>query len=156
MNTLLAKRLREKSIPHANDYIQQWMSLNALYKSATGQNERERVKNLIRDNFTLENASIVLANLSNEITYFTQLPPADTRKPDSDLNYRKESTDNLNIVNDSTNSTIERLANLASVLYQIRCNLFHADKHPDSDRDVRLVEYSLNAIREILNKLLPS
>jgi hypothetical protein len=48
-----------------------------------------------------------------------------------------------------------RLAGVAGVLYQVRCNLIHGSKDPENPRDRMLVEESL-AVLEVLVPALES
>jgi hypothetical protein len=47
-------------------------------------------------------------------------------------------------------SAVGRLAAATGVLYQIRCNLIHGGKDPDSQRDRMLVRESLAVLRVLV------
>lgn len=126
------------------------MSFNTFYNQEADRSERTRAMNAIRHNVTDAQSQSLLSQLSDEIVFFTRLPPADTRKQLADPLYRQGSQDDLNIVNDLNQNASERLASLISVLYQVRCNLMHGDKDPDSKRDREVVKWSLDTLRKIL------
>jgi hypothetical protein len=43
-----------------------------------------------------------------------------------------------------------RLAAVAGILYQVRCNLFHGSKDPDNSRDRMLVRASLGILEDLV------
>lgn len=146
----LASSLRRQCIPWADEFIQNWMSFNALYSTCGDRYERDKVRAICAWMPEAE-AQQILADVEPAIRYFVRLPPGDTRKPPTDPRFRVQSTDDLRIVSDLTASSTQRLANLASVLYTVRCSLLHGRKSPDRQRDVELVRES----QHVLDRMLP-
>ena len=85
----LARKLRDRHVPNGPEYVQAWMSFNTFYNQEADRNERTRAMNSIRHNITDAQSQSLLSQLFDEITFFTQLPPADTRKHPTDPLYRK-------------------------------------------------------------------
>jgi hypothetical protein len=150
----LARRFRERGIPGGQEFIQDWVSFNACYNAAGGKSERDRVTNIIREYIAPGEATQLLQNLASAVEYFSRLPPGDDRRAAHNPNFRRQSTEDLQVVNDVSATPVERLARLMSVVYQVRCNLMHGDKDPDSKRDRELVKYSRVVLQQVLSSVL--
>lgn len=147
----LAQKLRERGVPKGDEYTRAWSSFNQFYNAESDGSERSRAMNSILNHMSESQAQNLLVRLTDSIAFFTRLPPADMRRNKADEGYRLKGKQDLDIVNDSHKASLERIAHLVSVLYQVRCNLVHGEKDPDSKRDHEVVSWSLDA----LNKILP-
>jgi hypothetical protein len=70
-----------------------------------------------------------------------------------DRHFRAASKRYADIYRSPAESTQSRLAAIAGVLYQVRCNLIHGSKDPDSERDRMLVRESITILRELVPAL---
>jgi hypothetical protein len=148
-----ANRLLEMRFPGADEFTQAWSSFNACYNEALG-GERSKVMKTVKLYITDGKAELIINSITDNIQFFTELPPGDTRKSPYHSNFRQQSTSDLIVVNDNTNTYSDRLANLASVLYTVRCSLIHGSKHPDSTRDKAVVENSIPALNLIVRAVI--
>ena len=148
-----ARRLRIEN-PLLDEFSREWRSFNACYNEVAGTSERECIMNTIIEHFSEGDAASILIKSSDAIAYFSQLPPGNMRKKHTDPSFRERATTDLQIVNDSKNASVLRLAHIASVLYQLRCNLTHAGKDPFDPRDKQLIQFALPVLKSILAILL--
>jgi hypothetical protein len=146
-----AKRIRTRSGLNWTAFTQPWAAFNHLYAQHRGDTERDWVMNFIRDHLNEVSADRVLDAAATPIDQLLELPPGDMRLNVDEDRFRARSRRHAAIVRDATQGAIERVAHLAAVLYQVRCNLLHGDKDPISTRDRRLVR----ACAQILDELLP-
>lgn len=146
-----AKRIRTRSGLNWTAFTQPWAAFNHLYAQHRGNTERDCVMNFIRDHLSEVSAERVLDVAAKSIDRLLELPPGDMRLSVVDKRFRVRSRQDAAVVRDATQGATERMAHLAAVLYQVRCNLLHGDKDPISTRDRRLVR----ACSQILDELLP-
>lgn len=152
---VLARRLQERQVPDWNDFIHMWMAFNVIYDSVSGDTERKRLMTAIKRYVPEPAAVSILAECQSAVGFLSELPPGDLRKPPSSSGFRKRGARDLDIVNDSSRNASERLAHLMAVVYQVRCNLIHGGKNPDSLRDRRLVTASKEIALPTLATILP-
>lgn len=150
----LARRFRERGIPGGQEFIQDWVSFNTCYNTVEGRRERDRLTDIVRQCISPDEAIRLLDDLAEHIAFFTLLPPGNDRKAPHDPDFRRQSTQDLEVVNDLAATPPERLAHLMSVVYTVRCNLVHGDKDPDLERDRDLVRHSRVVLEEVLSSML--
>ena len=97
----LAQRLQKKSVPKGPEYTQAWTSFNAFYDGELDNIERDRAMNSIRKYVSEDQANSLLASLSDAISFFTQLPPGNTKLSFMNPNYRMRSRKDLEHVGKS-------------------------------------------------------
>lgn len=148
-----AIKLRTAAVPQWNEFMDNWRACNALYKPESGATEREQAMNVIR-HLSVQEATDILAQLPDAIAYFSALPPGDMRKGNGHPNFRQRSADDMAVVNNASENPNTRLSHLIGVVYQIRCNLEHAEKDPSKERDIELVTHSISVMNEVLPALI--
>src|SRR5690606_21567091 len=115
-------------------------------------NERARVISCIRRTLKEHDAAIVLHSVTASIDKILEVPPGNLLLNRYDPNFRKASQRYTALYKNVNETAISRLAAVAAILYQIRCNLIHGSKDPQIERDRMLVIESVN----VLNQLLPA
>ena len=150
-----ARRLRGYAIPDWDEFVRDWFAYNAIYARQDVRIEREQVMRAVSDHVTRADATRVLNGLSDEIAFLTALPPGNLRASQASQQFRARSVQDLSVVNTVTNDPLTRLAHLMSVVYQVRCNLFHGGKDPDGHRDRDLVRVSRRILSSVLDVIIP-
>ncbi len=157
----------ETSSDSYNDFdrfISLWVSFNCffvaeLYNDAKklANNRDPSEKNYLEAFYTTDEFKKIYINLINEsisfkenlrkwkhllerITFFKG-KIADLRPNHLEEKYAKEFND------------INNFKQLIMSAYQLRCNLFHGNKHPEDDSDVQLVSTMFKILLEFLKKL---
>lgn len=154
-NVLRAKlslRIRTKFPQEWAAFSQLWMAFNAIYGGEPDDRERARVMSSIRRNLS-ESASLrVLRATTKSVDKILAIPPANMLLNRLDPRFRAASQRNAALYRNRNETAIGRLAAVGAVLYQVRCNLLHGSKDPDSPRDIMLVRESLS----VLHVLVPA
>jgi hypothetical protein len=75
------------------------------------------------------------------------IPPGNMLLDRTDPQFRVASKRCAGIYRSTTEIARNRIAAIAGVLYQVRCNLVHGSKDPDSERDRMLVRESITILR---------
>lgn len=129
------------------------MALNALYGGEPGNDERKRLMRLVRRSLSRARARRILSEAKVPIERLVYLPPGDMRLEIWDPAFRRASQRLTRQYREATADPISRVAAVAGILYQIRCNLVHGSKDPDVDRDHDLVKHSLHILLVMLPAL---
>jgi hypothetical protein len=124
-----------------------WRGFNNLFSSVGhghGQ-ERDQIRSYLGANVTSEQAQEVLdINVSN-IDFLLSQPVIDMRGSGRDTALHIEAFNNVA-------DPKAKVSELFMVIYQVRCNLEHGQKSPNSDRDVRLCECAAPVISYVLER----
>lgn len=147
----LSLRIRMGAPSEWSRFSELWMAFNAMYGGETDVRERSRVMSCIRRNMSERAALRVLRQSTRSIDQILSIPPADLRLNRWDPKFRAASQRCAALYRNKSETALGRLAGVAGVLYQIRCNLIHGSKDPTNQRDRMLVTESLT----ILNALIP-
>ena len=146
----LAFRIRTASPGEWRDFTSLWMAFNAIYGGEPDRRERSRVMACIRRSFSERGALRVLRAVTKSIDRILEIPPGNLLLDRYDPNFRAASQRCAALYRNPRESSAGRLAAAGGVLYQIRCNLIHGGKDPDSERDKMLVRESLAALRVLV------
>ena len=146
----LAFRIRTASPREWQEFTNLWMAFNAIYGGEPDTRERARVMACIRRSFRERGALRVLRAVTRSIDRILEIPPGNLHLNNYDPNFRAASQRCAALYRNRRESAAGRLAAAAGVLYQIRCNLIHGGKDPDSDRDRMLVRESLAVLRVLV------
>lgn len=148
----LAYRIRTAAPVDWNEFSNLWMAFNAIYGGEPDRKERSRVIVTIRKNMTDRQALAVLRQVTRSVDRLLAIPPGNMMIERWDPNFRAASQRYAAMYRNKKDSPISRLAAVAAVLYQVRCNLIHGSKDPELERDRMLVTESL----AILAALVPA
>src|SRR3954468_16506457 len=85
------RRLLEHSNPTWDAFHRLWVAFNALYNAVGGPTERERVRSVVQTFITADKALELLPLLVSAENPLPNPPPGDTRWPDSDPRFRRDS-----------------------------------------------------------------
>lgn len=149
----LAFRIRMNAPPAWAEFSGLWMAFNAIYGGEPDARERSRVMGSIRRNLTDAAAVRVLRSSSKSVDKILALPPGNMLIDRYDPNFRAASARCAALYHNKKESARGRLAGVAGVLYQVRCNLIHGAKDPDVQRDRMLVEESLAVLMALVPEL---
>lgn len=149
----LAYRIRTISPADWSEFSQLWMAFNAIYGGEPDRNERARVMACVRRAFTERAALRVLRSVTRSAERILEIPPGNMLLDITDPNFRVVSERCAGIYRDNSQSAVERLVAVAGILYQVRCNLIHGSKDPDSERDRMLVRESLAVLQVLVPAL---
>ena len=147
----LAFRIRTASPAEWSEFSGLWMAFNAIYGGEPDQRERSRVISAIRKNMTERRSLRVLRAVTKSVDKILAIPPANMLLDRRDTRFRAASQRYAAMYRNKSETAVGRLAAVAAVLYQVRCNLIHGSKDPEVERDQMLVRESL----AVLNALLP-
>jgi hypothetical protein len=148
----LAYRIRTASPAEWKEFTQLWMAFNSMYGGEPDRRERARVMRCIRQNFSEHAALRVLRSVTRSVDRILDIPPGNLLLNRWDPNFRAASQRCAALYRNKSEATTGRLAAVGGVLYQVRCNLMHGGKDPQSARDQMLVRESL----AILGALVPA
>lgn len=148
----LAFRIRTAAPADWLEFSNLWMAFNAIYGGEPDRKERSRVIAAMRKNMNERQALTVLRETSRFVDRLLAVPPGNLMLERWDPNFRAASQRYAAMYRNKNESSISRLAAVAAVIYQVRCNLIHGSKDPDLERDRMLVSESLG----ILNSLVPA
>lgn len=126
------------------------MAFNAIYGGEPDGRERSRVMGCIRRSFSERGALRVLRAVTRSVDRILEVPPGNLLLNRYDPSFRAASQRCAAIYRNRRESSVGRLAAAGGVLYQVRCNLLHGGKDPDSQRDTMLVRESLTVLRVLV------
>lgn len=153
---LLANRwMGESNDSMWSEFARYWMAFNSLYSVVQnqGDSETDAIKNVIPAFFDQTQARKCLRDIDpKHVSALFQLPPGDDRYESTDPRYRQK-TSRLVAAFHKTNDDVERLTNVVSVVYQVRCNLLHGSKDPAVMRDQELVSACVPILRVLVSHL---
>ena len=147
----LAIRIRTAAPADWHEFSNLWMAFNAIYGGEPDRKERSRVLASIRRNVSDRKALGVLRQVTQAVDRLLAVPPGNMMMERCDPNFRSASQRYAAMYRNKKESSVSRLAAVAAVLYQVRCNLIHGSKDPEVERDRMLVSES----RTILAVLVP-
>ena len=138
-----------------SDFPRYWMAFNALYNAVAKDGEPEamaveRVINFFFDPNAADECVKAIGDAA--IAELTAVPPGDDRLSPRDPKYRKKTTDLATRIHGSGDS-VERLAALMAIVYQVRCNLLHGSKDPAVMRDQELVTTCTPVMEIVVSRL---
>lgn len=149
----LSFRIRMGAPPEWPEFSNLWIAFNAMYGGELGRKERARVMACIRKYFS-ENAALrVLRASTPAINRVLALPPGDMRLDRLDPAFRAASQRCAALYRNPKETAVGRLAGVAGVVYQVRCNVLHGSKDPNSGRDRMLVRESVHILRVLVPEL---
>ncbi len=128
------------------------MAFNSLYGGDPDEKERSRVMRAVRTYMSMKDSRHILSQHRAAIARIVSLPPGDMRLENWNPRFRAASRRCVERYESRTETAQGKLAAVAGLVYQVRCNLLHGSKDPDSARDRMLVTSSL----EILEDLVPA
>jgi hypothetical protein len=149
----LSFRIRMGAPRDWGKFSELWMAFNAMYGGETDARERSRVMSCIRRNLTERAAVRVLRQSTKSIDLILAIPSVNLLLNRWDPKFRAASQRCAALYRSRTVTAIGRLAGVAGVLYQIRCNLLHGSKDPSNERDRLLVKESLVVLSALLPEL---
>jgi hypothetical protein len=150
---LEADTLDALSMPGWSAFVARWMAFNALYNLLDRKNELERVRLAIDVFLEPKDRLETLEITRTQLAFLSSKPPGDDRHDSNDARYRQQSASDLKITQDASNSPLLRLQSLFAVVYLIRCNLVHGNKHPEWSRDRDLVECCSHILRAAVPRM---
>ena len=106
----------------------------------------------VRKHVTPYHAGRILHDAEYAIQHILTIPPGDMRLEQWDPAFRQASRRLARIYSSRSATPVDRLAAVAGILYQVRCNLFHGSKDPSDARDLMLI---LESTR-VLSVLVPA
>lgn len=148
----LALRIRTAAPADWGEFSRLWMAFNAIYGGEPDQRERSRVMAVIRKHMNARQALAVLRQITRSVDRLLEVPPGNMLLEHEDPNFRATAQRYAAIYRNKKERSVSRLAAVAAILYQVRCNLIHGSKDPYVERDRLLVTESL----AILNILVPA
>lgn len=143
----LARRIRTISPPEWQEFSNLWMAFNAIYGGEPDRKERARVIASIRRNLNNSQALKVLRSIPKSVDRLLSVPPGNMMIEAWNPAFRTASQRYAAMYQNKNETPVSRLAAVAAVLYQIRCNLIHGSKDPQVERDRILVAESLIILR---------
>lgn len=146
-----AHDLEKRGMAGWSAFVARWMAFNALYNLLNPSNEIDRVKLSVEVFLDPAECADILREVAQQLALLNNNPPGNDRYDSSDIRYREQSTANLKVACNPSGDVLDRLRALLAVVYLIRCNLVHGNKHPERSRDRELVQ----CCSEVLEALLP-
>jgi hypothetical protein len=153
LRTLLSRRIRQRMPESWSRFTQLWLAFNAIYGGEPDLRERARVKACVRRLVSRARARAVLRASHVPISRILSIPPGDMGLDARDPAFRRATRREARIAANPSADAVERLASVAAVLYQVRCNLLHGSKDPDDGRDEMLVRESARVLENMLPEL---
>ncbi len=139
--------------PEWGDFLNLWVAFNALYGGELDVRERARAMSGVRRYVSAKDARHLLERHAARIAKLVDIPPGDMRLDQSNSRFRAASARCARIVRSPHGNSQQRIAGVAGVLYQVRCNVVHASKDPDDRRDRMLVRESLGILLDLIPAL---
>jgi hypothetical protein len=149
----LAFRIRRVAPAEWQEFSAHWMAFNTIYGGEPDKKERARVIACIRRVFSERAALRVLRQVAASIDRILLVPPGSLLLNRYDPAFRAASSRYAALYRNRRESSVSRLAAVAAVLYQVRCNLIHGGKDPHEERDRMLVKESLAVLRVLMPEL---
>ncbi|MBP3546334.1 MAG: hypothetical protein J6K16_04285 [Alphaproteobacteria bacterium] len=123
-----------------------WMSYNSFYNKLDNRcGDRRKACKIGEDEKAIEIFERRKNNFLNDFKNIAQ--NSDVRLCVINMQNR-----NRNVYFDNNHCDIK---DFLSAVYQVRCNLFHGDKTPYWDADVRLVSWAYNSLYALLHEYKP-
>jgi len=148
----LSFRIRTTAPAEWQEFSNLWMAFNAIYGGEPDRKERSRVIAAIRKHMGTRQALAVLRRITRRVDRLLAVPPGNMMIESWDPSFRAASQKYAAMYRNKKETAVSRLAAVAAVLYQVRCNLIHGSKDPQVERDRMLVAESL----AILTVLVPA
>ncbi len=139
--------------PEWREFVTLWVAYNALYGGELDQRERARAMNTVRRYISATDAKHLLKRHAASIARIIGVPPGDMRLDSWDPRFRAASERCAQLVRGRHEAPRGRLAGVAGMLYQVRCDVVHGAKDPDERRDRMLVRESLSILRDLVPTL---
>ena len=149
----LSYRIRTEAPTEWTEFSNLWMAFNAIYGGEPDQRERARVISAIRRNMNERQSLRFLRAVTRSVDQILNIPPGNMLLNRENPNFRAASQRYSGVYRNQSETAVSRLAAVAAVLYQIRCNLIHGSKDPEIDRDRMLVLESLKVLQVLLPEL---
>ena len=149
----LSYRIRMLAPAEWHEFSNLWMAFNAIYGGEPDQKERTRVLAAVRRNLNERRALRVLRAVTKSVDRILAVPPGNMLLNRWDPSFRSASQRYSAMYRNKAETAVGRLAAVAAVLYQVRCNLIHGSKDPQVERDRMLVKESLSVLRALLPEL---
>lgn len=148
----LARRIRAGVPAEWHHFARLWLAFNAIYGGEADKTERRRIKSSIRSSMSAAKARAVINKTDAAVSRMLNMPPGDMRLEKADPGFRRASREQTRIYRTSPDA-VEKVAALAAILYQVRCNLLHGSKDPDNPRDNMLVRESVRILEALLTAI---
>jgi len=126
-----------------NRLSEAWRGFNNLFFPVRATNEREKIKSFLLSKTSANDASALMGMYKREIAYLLSKPVVDMRGNGNDT------SDNIAAYH-STTDPVRRVVELFMIIYQVRCNLEHGQKAPDTPRDAELCAYSSSIVARVV------
>jgi hypothetical protein len=139
--------------PDWRDFLNLWIAFNALYGGERDERERARAMSAMRRHMSAKDARHLLELHAASIAQIIDVPPGDMRLDRSSPRFRAASERCVRIARSPRETAPGRLAGVTGMLYQVRCNVFHASKDPADRRDRMVVRESLAILRDLVPTL---
>ena len=146
----LSRRLRGPLPPHWSEFTNLWMAFNAIYGGEPDDRERARVIAAVRRFVSEGEARRILRATEHAIDQIMHVPPGNMLLDTWNPRFRSASRRYLRIYRAPRETARTRLAAVAAILYQVRCNLLHGSKDPGRGRDQMLVRECVRVLRELV------
>ena len=147
----LSRRLRTVFPAEWSRFTTLWLAFNAMYGGEPDRLERTRVKSTIRKRISEARAKRIQSQTDVAIERLLAIPPGSMLLGQWNPHFRRASQSLARVYHGRSKTSVSKLAAVAGILYQVRCNLLHGEKDPQVMRDRMLVRESVR----ILDILLP-
>jgi hypothetical protein len=153
LRAALSRRIRAASPADWLRFGTLWTSFNSLYGGEPDARERARVVALVRRFANDRLARRVLRRTRASIDRVLSIPPGNMRLESWDPRFRAATQRWAAVYRSGSETSVSRLAAVAAIMYQVRCNLTHGYKDPIVERDRMLVRESLNVLEHLVPEL---
>ena len=147
----LSRRIRGATPKEWSRFSTLWMAFNAIYGGEPDARERSRAMSAVCRHLSESRAKTLLQECDVPVDRILAVPPGDMQLDRWDPRFRRASRELARAVLSRAKARV-RLAAMAGILYQVRCNLIHGSKDPQEQRDRMLVKDSVR----ILELLVPA
>ena len=108
----------------------------------------------IRSGISEHRAASILNDVKHSIDCIVKVPPGNLVLNQWDPKFRAASQKYKRIYTNRSERSVSRLAAVAAILYQVRCNIIHGSKDPTNPRDVMLIRESIKVLKAIMSAYL--
>jgi hypothetical protein len=129
------------------------MAFNALYNAAAVRGERKCIRITIRRYMEAADAETLLAQLLPPNLALPDPPPGNTEWDDAAPEFRADSQRLCADVRNEQLASLDRLAAMMALVYQVRCSLLHGNKNPQNARDNELVTWGARVLELVVPAL---
>jgi hypothetical protein len=143
-----------------NPFIKLWIAFNGWYKvKYPGKNDKDAIGQCKKDPELLMYYQRSFSD-KQFCEYLNRLGEELERQPLENLTRPKDKKLTLNKLIDENDdvsyldNTNESFQNYLDVMYRIRCNLFHCEKSPASDRDKLIVECGYKTLSSVMKQII--